>query len=1016
MHKLSFLGRAFVWLALGTVLSSRAAPPVAVSPISPAPQIEKINNPEQGLALPLEQPPAVPKRAVDKLPRSAPLTRYPNEGPALLGKKRRTIRIGVEINSPPLSYVSIPGQPEGFTIELLREVGFIAQIDFVFVPGAWAYILTEFNAGRIDALANTLINQDRLKSMDFSIEHAALHSITFSRWQDSPITHTSQFPGKKMAILRGTQSYFGAVANQGWGAQIVPFNTYPEMLMAVRNGDCDFALAMRLPQPKFALARPSNLPRRAGETYGAEAPRFESQPDEPGLRHDLMDNILSQFHVAVQKGATENLAVINEGLVTVRANGTFDRLYARWIGPTEPYKVQWRDWLPYLWPVALGILLLSGIIAWQQVYARKLARQAAVLQRSEAALQRTNKLGRIGGWELDLATKKYTWAEEIFNINELDPTGPVPTADSGLFDGYTEANRALVSAAIARCVADGLAFDLEVEKTTAGGRPIWVRIQGAAERAGSVIVKLVGIFQDITARKQSESLLRLKNAALDASAEGMLITDRQGLIVWVNPAFTKITGYHFDEIVGQNSRILKSGQHDQAFYKKIWDTITQGQTWHEEIYSRHKDGRIILERLTISPLFIGGEEITHFIGIRWDITEERKIQQQLQSLETQNQQLKKAESLGRMAGAIAHHFNNQLQGVMGNLELIKMGRTSESEKGYVAAAEAHARKAADMSSLMLTYVGESTEELGPLALTSVAAECLHLLGAVTPAGVVLQADFASPSPVILGNRQQLHQIFSAVLTNAWEASPRPCVVHVGLQIVLAQNIETKNRMPVNWQPTHSTYACLQVIDNGSGIAPDALAKIYDPFYSIHTIGRGLGLSATLGLVRAHHGVITVDSVLGAGTTFRVYFPLSDLPVPAATMRRPSAPPLPTAPRGRTVLVVEDDASLRSTVRLALEIEGFPVLEAADGVEAMALFPLHQAAIGCVLCDVMMPRMNGWETLGALRKFSSDLPIIIVSGYSETHLNSEAGPQPPHLFMPKPYALAELTKMLRSLLG
>jgi len=1016
VRKLSFFGRALIWLALGLVLLSHAAPPVAVSPISPAPPTEPINNLERGLAAPMEQRAAVPKPAMDNLPRSQAVVIARGQVGVASGKERRTVRIGVEYNSPPLSYVSIPDQPEGFTVELLREIGFVAQIDFVYVQGSWTFILAEFKAGRIDALANTLINQDRLKFMDFSIGHTALHSIIFTRPEDSPMTRTAQFVGKKMAALRGTQAYFGAMANRGWGAQIVPFDSYPEMLAAVKNGDCDFALSMRLLRTEFILARPSNLPPQYVSKRDGEALRVEYQPDELGLRRDFMDDIVSQFHIAVHKGDAENLAVINEGLATVRANGTFDRLYAKWIGPIQPRKIQLKDLRPYLGPIGLGALLILGIIIWQQAHTRALGRHASALRKSEGDLRRTNMLGRIGGWELDLKTKQYTWSEEIFHINELDPAGPVPTADSGLFDGYTEANRALVSAAIGRCIADGLAFDLEVEKTTAAGRPIWVRIQGAAESAGSVIVKLVGILQDITARKQSESLLRLKNAALEASAEGIVITDRQGLIVWVNPAFTSNTGYALDEVVGQNSRFLKSGQHDQAFYKTMWATLLQGQTWHGEIYNRGKDGRIILERQIMSPLCNKRGEITHFIDVRWDITEERKVQQQLQSLETQNQQLQKAESLSRMAGAIAHHFNNQLQGVMGNLELMKTGRPSESAKGYVAAAEVHAQKAAEMSSLMLTYLGESPQHQEPLALAAVATQSLHLLSAATPAGVVLKADLASPSPVILGNGKQLYQIFSALLTNAWEASPRPCVVHVGLQLVLAENIETKHRMPVSWQPTGSTYACLQVIDSGSGIAPDALGKIYDPFYSTHAVGRGLGLSAALGLVRAHQGVITVDSVLGAGTTFRVYFPLSDLPVPAATERQLPALPLPTAPRGRTVLVVEDDASLRSTVRLALEIEDFTVLEAADGVEALALFAEHQAAIGCVLCDVIMPRMNGWETLSALRKFTADLPIIIASGYSETHLAAEAGPQPPHLFMQKPYALAELTKVLRSTLG
>ena len=388
MYKLSFFGRALICFALGAVLSSRAAPPVADRPISPAPPTEPLNNLERGLASPMEQRPAVPKPAMDASPRNQPgVVTYGQVGIAA-GKERRTIRIGVEYNSPPLSYVSIPDQPEGFTVELLREIGFIAQIDFVYVQGSWTYILAEFKAGRIDALANTLINEDRVKFMDFSIGHTALHSIIFSRPEDAPITLTAQFPGKKMAALRGTQAYFGAMANQGWGARIVPFDTYQEMLTAVKNGDCDFALSMRLLRTEFILARPINLPPQYVSKREGEALRIESQPDELGLRRDFMDDIVSQFHIAVHKGDARNLAVINEGLATVRANGTFDRLYAKWIGPIQPRKLQLKDLRPYLLPIGLGALFIIGIIAWQQAHTRQLGRQAGELQRNQAALQK----------------------------------------------------------------------------------------------------------------------------------------------------------------------------------------------------------------------------------------------------------------------------------------------------------------------------------------------------------------------------------------------------------------------------------------------------------------------------------------------------------------------------------------------------------------------------------------------------------------------------------------------------
>ena len=1016
MHKLFILGRAFIYFALGAVLTSQAEPPATISPTTPAPRIEKLNNLERGMmTAPVEQRLAMPKPAMNSRPQGTSPAMNSADVTAVLGKERRTIRIGVEYNSPPLSYVSIPGQPEGFTVELLREVGFIAHIDFVFVQGGWFFLLEEFKAGRIDALANTLINNDRLKFMDFSIGHTALHSITFSRPENSPVTHTSQFVGKKMAALRGTQSYFGAVSNRGWGATIVPFNSYPEMLRAVKEGTCDFALAMRLLRTEFILARPSNLPPQFVEVGTTGTPRVETQPDELDLRRDFMEDIISQFHIAVHKGDANNLAVINEGLATVRANGTFDRLYTKWIGPTEPHKITLQDLRPYLWPIALTGLLVFAIIAWQQAHTRTLARQAAALRKSEGDLRRTNQLGRIGGWEFDLATRKYSWSEQIFHINELDPTGPVPTAESGLFNGYTNADRARVSAAIVRCIADALPFDLEVEKTTAKGRRIWVRIQGSAVREGAD-VKLVGITQDITARKESEALLRLKNAALEASAEGVIITDRQGIIMWVNPAFTGTTGYSSDEAVGRNSRFLKSGVHDAAFYQAIWETILKGNTWHGEITNRHKSGRLIIERQLMSPLLNSAGEITHFIDVRWEITEEKRLAKQLEQLETQNQQLQKAESLSRMAGAIAHHFNNQLQGIMGNLELLKRGSKEEARAAYVLAAETHALKAAEISGLMLTYLGESTAERGPLDLAEVGAETLHLLSAVAPAGVVLKGDFAPTGPSILGNGKQIYQMISALITNAWEASPvGSATIRLSIQPAVGQSISSVNRVPANWQPSAEAYVCLQVTDTGRGIAPSDISNIYDPFYTVHKQGRGLGLSAVLGLVRSYQGAITVESVVGAGTTFRIFLPLSSTTSLALAAQAPSQSAAP-ALRGRTVLIVEDDASLRSTVKLALEIADYVVLEAADGVEAVAIFTAHQAEIGCVLCDVMMPRMNGWETLSALRKFVPQLPVIIASGYSEVHLHANLDAPPAHLFLQKPYALADLTHMLRSILS
>jgi signal transduction histidine kinase/CheY-like chemotaxis protein len=390
-----------------------------------------------------------------------------------------------------------------------------------------------------------------------------------------------------------------------------------------------------------------------------------------------------------------------------------------------------------------------------------------------------------------------------------------------------------------------------------------------------------------------------------------------------------------------------------------------------------------------------------------EIAEHKQVEADKEKLEAQNRQLQKAESLGRMAGAIAHHFNNQLGVVIGNLDLSMM-ELSEGSRLYtnITAAMKASNRAAEMSALMLTYLGQTPGKREPLDLSEACSQNLSILRAAMPRDVTLESDLPSPGPDISANANQIQQILINLVTNAWEAiSESQGVIGLNVKIVSPAEIPAMHRFPLDWQPQDHAYACLEVTDTGCGIANTDIENLFDPFFSSKFTGRGLGLPVVLGIVRAHGGAIAVESEPGRGSAFRAFFSTAAgeiLRQPAITTKAPEFE------KGGTVLLVDDEEMVRDMSNDMLKRLGFTVLEAKDGIEAVELFREHQDEIRCVLCDLTMPRMNGWETLTALRHLAPDIPVILASGYDKAHVMAGDHPEQPQVFLGKPYKLKGLS--------
>jgi len=388
------------------------------------------------------------------------------------------------------------------------------------------------------------------------------------------------------------------------------------------------------------------------------------------------------------------------------------------------------------------------------------------------------------------------------------------------------------------------------------------------------------------------------------------------------------------------------------------------------------------------------------------------MNQRLGAATLEGKDIQKAESLGRMAGAIAHHFNNQLQSVMANLELLER-LPGKDAAACLAKAKLATERAAEVSRLMLVYLGQTAHDQEPHRLADLCRDGAAALRAALPKTVALELE-AGPGPVASVNADQFRQVLGNLVTNAWEAMDGAAgSIRISLGSGPGSAIAAAHRFPVSWRPQAPDYAWVEVRDTGCGIRAADIENLFDPFFSTRFTGRGLGLPVALGIVQAHGGAITVQSSPGQGSCFRIHLPVAPAPAPAPP--GPALPPrLPAG--GGTILLVDDDESVLVSTGGLLEMLGFTLLTARDGVEALALFRQAPEAIRCVVTDLTMPHMDGWETLAALRRLRPGLPVVLASGYDRALVMAGSHPDLPQAFLAKPFDLDQLRDALGLALG
>jgi CheY-like chemotaxis protein len=311
------------------------------------------------------------------------------------------------------------------------------------------------------------------------------------------------------------------------------------------------------------------------------------------------------------------------------------------------------------------------------------------------------------------------------------------------------------------------------------------------------------------------------------------------------------------------------------------------------------------------------------------------------------------------------------------------------------------------------YLGQNPGLQEPADLAELCRGTLANLRADLPPEVALEADLPAPGPVILVNPEQFRQVLGNLVTNAREALPDTGgTIRLGLRAGPVPPMPSARRFPIGWQPSAAPYACLEVSDTGCGMAQADLDKLFDPFFSTKFTGRGLGLPVVLGILQTHGGGVAVESRPDRGSSFRLFFPLA--PEGLSPSPAPEAPVAIQA--GGTILLVDDDEALLEATAELVATLGFTPLTAKDGLEAVAQFRRHPAGIRCVITDLTMPHMDGWQTLSALRRLAPSLPAVLASGYDQAQVMATDHPDRPQAFLGKPFSLQQLREAVHQALG
>jgi len=892
----------------------------------------------------------------------------------------RRIIVGGDAYYPPYDYLDENGMPAGMVVEITRIAAQAVGLEVDIRLGNWPDVRSDLEQGRIDVIMGMIYSTERDRKFDFSPPHVNCeYVIAYCCNYNRPVENLNDLVGARVAVVKNDVMH-EFLLERKIDANINVFDNFQTALESMTAGQTDFVLIPRM-VALFLIKE-----KKIADIELTTSPVFSSE-----------------FCFAFAEGNKALLAKFTEGLKAIEASGEYRKIHEKWLGILDNGESDLKVFLRYLGAVTFPLLIvLLVVFSWSWALRRQVARKTMELKQSE---------------------------EQFRSLIESAPTGIMVLEDEKIVYLNDEACRVfgVVSAGsvLNRSVNDYLAasaqekykkiitsydadkgklpvFELEITRDDGSRMPVDVTVSTINYHGKDC--KLVSVV-DITVRKSSEAELERLTAAVEQVGELILITDTNAVIQYANPALESITGYKRSEVLGKKASIFKSGQHDEKFYRELWQTISNGQTWSGTMVNRCKDGSLMVEEATISPIFYESS-IVSYVAVKHDITEKIRLNEQLQ-------QAQKMESIGQLAGGVAHDYNNMLGVILGYTEIAMENTEDKHSQMYEYLSEIHraATRSAEITGQLLAFARKQTIAPIILDLNETISSQLKMLRRLLSEEIEFSWVPYHCALLVKLDPVQLGQVLTSLCVNA-----RDAITGTGKIVIETASAEFDSAYcddHPGYIPGH--YAMLAVSDDGCGMDEEIREKIFEPFFTTKVVGKGtgLGLATVFGIVKQNQGFINVYSEPGKGTTIKIYIPSHDREDINSSKKKV---PAQTSGSGETVLVVEDDPAILRMISKLLMRAGYRVIAAGKPAEAVVVAERGEEKIDLLLTDVVMPGMNGRELYEKIASICPGLRCLYMSGYTANVIAQQGILKEGIDFIAKPFVNIDLLNAISEILN
>lgn len=924
--------------------------------------------------------------------------------------KTRKIIIASEVDYPPFCIVNKKGEADGFSVDLIKEVAKVMRLDIQIKTGTWANIKNELIEGKIDALPLVGRSPERAKIFDFTFPYHSMHGGIFVRKGTKDIKKVSDLKEKQLAVMEGDNAHEYIIRKQVTN-NIVTTKTFSEAFLQLSKGNCDAVIAQKL----LGLNLISNLNLNNIECLNIQLKGFNQD-----------------FSFAVKKGDSQLLAILNEGLAIIIANGTYDKIHSKWWTPIQIQRLSFKDKLNMLLPYVIVISFIIALIVitlLKTEVARKtkdLKTKIIKLQEIEISL-RENKdklrlvietipdlvwLKNIHGIYL-LCNKKF---ERFFGNKESDIIGKTDYdfMDKQQADFFREKDDLAMKAGKATINEE------EVIYANDGHKEFLETIKTPMRNLDGDIIGVLGIARDISERKKTEERLSRFAKIFEESINEIYMFDSDTYkFIQVNNAALKNLGYTNIEIKNLTPLDIKPEYSLERFEKHIKPLKNEEEEQIVfETFHKRKDNSLYNVEVHLQLLKHNNKHI--FSAIIIDTTEKKDMETQKIKLEEQLRHTQKMEAIGTLAGGIAHDFNNILGAISGFNELCMMEVKNDTHlKDNFNEIQKAVDKAAHLTKQLLGFSRKQVVLITNFDLNTQILDMWNLLKRVCGEDIALINNFKDNHLYIDADIGQIQQVLMNIVINAafelrnLEKGKKKIISISTNYKKIVEKCDFCNNFLKNGE-----YVIIEISDTGHGIQEEILDKIFDPFFTTKKLGSGtgLGLSTVYGIVKQNNGHICVcnGNHEGLGAIFKIYWPLSENKK-HINLKNNNSNQFSFEEKNKTILIIEDELQLLNINTKVLTKAGYNVLSARSGEIGIEIMN-QENNIDLLFTDVILPGIDGIDCAKEFNKLFPNGLILYCSGYSNERLNIDGLRNSEIHLIKKPFNIETLVEKIEYILS